>query len=50
MDKHAQFKLVSSEESPILLQLLKNELPVFQELANDINANLFDMDSILPFF
>ena len=49
MDKHTQFKLVSSKESPILL-LLKDELPVFRALANDINANLFDMESILPFF
>jgi hypothetical protein len=50
MDKLTQLKLVSSKESPILLQHLKDELPVFWALANDINANLFDMESILPFF
>ena len=50
MDKQTQFKLVSSEESTILLQHSKDELPVFQALANDINANLFDMESILPLF
>ena len=34
----------------ILLQCLKDKLPVLRALANDINANLFDMESILPFF
>ena len=48
--KLTQLKLVSSEESRILLQRLKDEMPVFRVLANDVNANLFDMESILPFF
>ena len=50
IDKLTQFKMVSSNESPISLQRLKDELPVFRALANDINANLFDMESILPLF
>ena len=50
MDKLTQLKLVRSAEFPFLLQRLKDELPVFRALANDINANLFDMESILPFF
>ena len=50
LDELTQFKLVSSEESPNLLQRLKDELPGFRALANDINANLFHMESILPFF
>ena len=49
-DELPQFKLVSSKESPNLLQCLKDELPGLRALANDINANLFDMESILPFF
>ena len=50
LDELTQFKLVRSEESLNLLQCLKDELPGFRALANDINANLFDMESILPFF
>jgi hypothetical protein len=50
IDKLTQFKMISSNESPILLQRLKDELPMFRALANDINANLFDMESILPLF
>ena len=57
LDELTQFLLVSSEESPNLLQRWKDEVPGFRALANDINpnlfdinANLFDMESILPFF
>jgi len=50
LDELSQFKLVNSEESPNLLQCFKDELPGLWALENDINANLFDMESILLFF
>ena len=50
LEELTQFLLVSSEESPNLLQRLKDEVPEFRALANVINANLFYLESILPFF
>jgi hypothetical protein len=45
-----QFKLFSTEDPLISMQLLKRELCVYLALAEDIDAQHFNMDQILPFF
>ena len=50
LDELFRFKVISSEDAPIGLQQLKDELPMFLALAAAMNRILSSMDRILPFF
>ena len=45
-----RFKVISSEDAPIGLQEVKDELPMFLALVAGINEQDFVMERILPFF
>ena len=50
LDELVSFKIFGGTNPLVSLQGLKDELPVYQAKAQDLNADQFDMDIILPFF